>query len=207
MAWGAKALPGGGYWSMPKLTMPGALLVGDAGGMVDTVALKGVHHCIKSGILAAEAIYARAQARRDRLLAPTRSAIEESSVGKELYEVRNTRQPFQKGFIKGGAARQPRRSRPRASCPPGAVLAPQRRRARCSSATRKDALSQAGRQVHVRQAVVRLHHRQRDPRRRAEPHPRAEERPARGRRDVELDVPGRASTRSPTTRPRRATST
>ena len=30
VAWGAKALPGGGYWSMPKLTMPGALLVGDA---------------------------------------------------------------------------------------------------------------------------------------------------------------------------------
>src|ERR671932_878834 len=58
VAWGAKALPGGGYWSMPKLTMPGALLVGDAAGMVDTVSLKGVHHCIQSGKLAAEAIYA-----------------------------------------------------------------------------------------------------------------------------------------------------
>src|SRR5437588_4496833 len=57
IGWGAKPLPGGGYWSMPKLTMPGALLVGDAGGMVDTAALKGVHHCIKSGFLAAEAIY------------------------------------------------------------------------------------------------------------------------------------------------------
>ena len=45
VGWGAKALPGGGYWSMPKLTMPGALLVGDSAGMVDTVALKGVHHC------------------------------------------------------------------------------------------------------------------------------------------------------------------
>src|ERR1700727_2546109 len=53
VAWGAKALPGGGYWSMPKLSMPGALLVGDSGGMVDTMALKGVHHCIKSGKLAA----------------------------------------------------------------------------------------------------------------------------------------------------------
>ena len=42
---------------MPKLSMPGAVLVGDAGGMVDAAALKGVHHCIKSGILAAEAIY------------------------------------------------------------------------------------------------------------------------------------------------------
>src|SRR5215831_8459153 len=58
VAWGAKALPGGGYWSMPKLSMPGAVLVGDAGGMVDTAALKGVHHCIKSGMLAAESIYA-----------------------------------------------------------------------------------------------------------------------------------------------------
>ena len=36
VAWGAKALPGGGYWSMPKLSMPGAVLVGDSGGMVDT---------------------------------------------------------------------------------------------------------------------------------------------------------------------------
>src|ERR1700683_3680616 len=58
IAWGAKALPGGGWWSMPKLTMPGAVLVGDSGGMVDTVALKGVHHCIMSGKLAAETIYA-----------------------------------------------------------------------------------------------------------------------------------------------------
>ena len=63
VAWGAKALPGGGYWSMPKLSMPGALLVGDAGGMVDTAALKGVHHCIKSGKLAAEAIYQHAEER------------------------------------------------------------------------------------------------------------------------------------------------
>src|SRR5213079_96193 len=58
VGWGAKALPGGGYWSMPKLTMPGALLVGDSAGMVDTVALKGVHHSLRSGRLAAEAIYA-----------------------------------------------------------------------------------------------------------------------------------------------------
>src|ERR1700732_1416165 len=57
IAWSAKVLPGGGYWAMPKLSMPGALLVGDAGGMVDAAALKGVHHCIKSGMLAAEAIY------------------------------------------------------------------------------------------------------------------------------------------------------
>jgi electron-transferring-flavoprotein dehydrogenase len=100
LAWGAKAIPGGGYWSMPKLSMPGALLVGDAGGMVDTVALKGVHHCIKSGILAGEAIYAHLK--RGAALSSYEQAVEESSIGKELWLVRNTRQPFQRGFIQGG---------------------------------------------------------------------------------------------------------
>jgi len=101
VAWGAKALPGGGYWSMPKLTMPGALLVGDSGGMVDTVSLKGVHHCIRSGMQAAEAIYAALKAGSTDLT-PYEEAIEEGQVGTELYTVRNTRQPFSRGFIQGG---------------------------------------------------------------------------------------------------------
>ncbi len=99
IAWGAKALPGGGYWSMPKLSMPGAVLVGDSGGMVDTAALKGVHHCIKSGMLAADAIYKSLKG--EATLDSYEQAIDESSVGRELYQVRNTRQAFQKGFIKG----------------------------------------------------------------------------------------------------------
>jgi electron-transferring-flavoprotein dehydrogenase len=100
VAWGAKALPGGGYWSMPKLSMPGAVLVGDAGGMVDTVALKGVHHSIQSGKLAAEAIYN--SLKNAESLESYEQAVEDSSIGQELYQVRNARQPFQKGFIKGG---------------------------------------------------------------------------------------------------------
>src|SRR5437588_10641314 len=91
VAWGAKALPGGGYWSMPKLSMPGAVLVGDSAGMVDTVSLKGVHHCIQSGKLAAESIYA-ALKRGERSFESYEQVIEESSVGKELSEVRNARQ-------------------------------------------------------------------------------------------------------------------
>src|SRR5277367_1094480 len=101
VAWGAKALPGGGYWSMPKLTMPGALLVGDAAGMVDTVSLKGVHHSLMSGKLAAESIYA-ALVRGESTFESYEQTIEDSTVGKELYEVRNTRQPFQRGFLRGG---------------------------------------------------------------------------------------------------------
>jgi electron-transferring-flavoprotein dehydrogenase len=100
VAWGAKALPGGGYWSMPKLSMPGAVLVGDSAGMVDTVALKGVHHCILSGKLAAESIYA-ALKRGETSFESYEQAVESSTIGSELYQVRNTRQPFQRGFVLG----------------------------------------------------------------------------------------------------------
>ncbi|MCW2966918.1 MAG: electron transfer flavoprotein, partial [Solirubrobacteraceae bacterium] len=101
VAWGAKALPGGGYWSMPKLTMPGALLAGDSAGMVDTLALKGVHHCIQSGILAGEQIYKTLKTGGTDL-SGYEQAVEDSSIGKELYEVRNARQPLQKGMLLGG---------------------------------------------------------------------------------------------------------
>ncbi|TML00040.1 MAG: electron transfer flavoprotein [Actinobacteria bacterium] len=101
IAWGAKALPGGGYWSMPKLSMPGAVLVGDSGGMVDTMALKGVHHCIRSGMLAAESIYA-ALKRGESSFESYERAVEESAIARELWEVRNARQPLQKGLLLGG---------------------------------------------------------------------------------------------------------
>jgi electron-transferring-flavoprotein dehydrogenase len=101
VSWGAKAIPAGGYWTMPKLSMPGAVLVGDAAGMVNLAALKGVHYAIKAGMLAAEAIYEGLKADSNDFSA-YEQAVEDSIVGKDLYEQRNTRQPFQKGLIKGG---------------------------------------------------------------------------------------------------------
>ena len=68
--------------------------------MVDTAALKGVHHCVTSGKLAAESIYA-ALVRGDSNLTDYEDAIEHSGVGRELFAMRNARQPFQKGFLKG----------------------------------------------------------------------------------------------------------
>jgi electron-transferring-flavoprotein dehydrogenase len=100
VGWGAKALPGGGWFSMPRLSMPGALIAGDAGGLVDTVSLKGVHHAINSGCLAAEAIHA-ALARGEGSFDSYEEAVESSPPGRELYRVRNARQPFQKGFVRG----------------------------------------------------------------------------------------------------------
>ncbi|MGI8904702.1 MAG: 4Fe-4S dicluster domain-containing protein [Solirubrobacteraceae bacterium] len=101
IAWGAKAIPAGGYWAMPKLSMPGAVIVGDGGGMVNLAALKGVHYAIKSGILAAESIYAGLKGGGSRFESYER-AVEDSIIGSELWPVRNTRQPFAKGLITGG---------------------------------------------------------------------------------------------------------
>jgi electron-transferring-flavoprotein dehydrogenase len=100
VGWGAKALPGGGWWSMPKPSMPGAVIIGDAGGLVDTIALKGVHHAITSGMLAANTIY-EALRRGERSFEPYERALEQSASGEELHRVRNTRQPFQRGFLLG----------------------------------------------------------------------------------------------------------
>ncbi|MFN8174087.1 MAG: electron-transfer flavoprotein:ubiquinone oxidoreductase [Solirubrobacteraceae bacterium] len=100
VTWGAKAIPAGGYWAMPKLTAPGAVITGDAGGLVNLAALKGVHYAIQSGIYAAEAIYAQLTGRGE--LEAYEQRVEDSFIGSDLFEVRNTRQPFAKGLIKGG---------------------------------------------------------------------------------------------------------
>src|SRR5678815_2683614 len=56
VAYGAKAIPEGGFFSMPKLSAPGVLLCGDSGGFLNGARLKGVHLAIKSGMLAAETL-------------------------------------------------------------------------------------------------------------------------------------------------------
>jgi electron-transferring-flavoprotein dehydrogenase len=101
VAWGAKALPAGGYWAMPKLSMPGAVLVGDAAGIMNLASLKGVHYAIKSGVLAAESIYA-ALKRGESSFESYEQVVEDSIIGKDMWEQRNTRQPFQKGLLRGG---------------------------------------------------------------------------------------------------------
>jgi len=103
ISWGAKAIPAGGYWAMPKLSMPGAVLVGDAAGMVNLAALKGVHYAITAGMLAAEQIYAALKDGSNDF-SGYEAAVEDSVIKKDLYEQRNTRQPFQKGLLKGGPA-------------------------------------------------------------------------------------------------------
>ena len=47
----------GGYHAVPKLTFPGGVLVGCAAGFLNAVKIKGTHTAMKSGMLAADAIY------------------------------------------------------------------------------------------------------------------------------------------------------
>jgi len=102
VSWGAKAIPEGGYWAMPKLTAPGLALCGDGGGMVNVPRLKGIHYAIRSGILAAEAIYEALKSGSTNFKA-YEQRVEDSEIGEDLYESRNMKQPFGRGFFAGGA--------------------------------------------------------------------------------------------------------
>jgi electron-transferring-flavoprotein dehydrogenase len=101
VAWGAKAIPEGGYWAMPKLSAPGMVICGDGAGMVNVPILKGIHYAIHAGIMAAEEIV-RALKASSTNLQSYEQRVEESLIGKELYETRNMKQPFGKGFFIGG---------------------------------------------------------------------------------------------------------
>jgi electron-transferring-flavoprotein dehydrogenase len=108
VAWGAKTITEGGLLSLPsKLNAPGLLLVGEGAGLVNVPRLKGVHYAIESGRLAAEAAFAALQrgevAHRRGALDGYDASLRASYVWKELAEVRNMRQVFDKGFFMGGA--------------------------------------------------------------------------------------------------------
>src|SRR4029079_7619465 len=58
VAWGAKTIPSGGFFSMPRsLSVPGMVMAGDAANMVNIPTLKGGHYAIKAGMLAADTIF------------------------------------------------------------------------------------------------------------------------------------------------------
>ena len=103
VAWGAKTIPSGGYFAMPKrLAVPGMVVAGDAASMVNVPTLKGVHYAMHAGMYAAEAIVAALK--RDSVnFEAYDEKVHNSLIEKDLYESRNMRQPFSKGFFLGGA--------------------------------------------------------------------------------------------------------
>jgi electron-transferring-flavoprotein dehydrogenase len=111
LEWGAKTIPGGGFYSLPKrLHAPGLVICGDGAGMVNIPTLKGVHYAIESGRLAAEVTFgalkrggAASGAAPVTGLAEYDDRVRSSFIGRDLYEVRNMRQVFGRGFVLGGA--------------------------------------------------------------------------------------------------------
>jgi electron-transferring-flavoprotein dehydrogenase len=115
--YGAKTIAAGGYFAMPRMYGDGFLLVGDCAGFLNSQRLKGIHSAIKSGMLAAQAIF-------EALLAKDFSAgqlsryetlVNESWIIPELRKVRNFHAAFRNGrwlglfnaglqFVTGGRA-------------------------------------------------------------------------------------------------------
>jgi electron-transferring-flavoprotein dehydrogenase len=101
--YGAKALPEGGWWSMPRLSGDGFLLIGDSAGLLNSQRLKGIHLAMKSGMLAAETIFESLQAGgvTGERLSGYGQKVDESWIKEELWAVRNFHQSFDHGLLAG----------------------------------------------------------------------------------------------------------
>ena len=106
IAYGARAISEGGIQSIPKITFPGGVLVGDTAGFLNVPKIKGTHTAMKSGMIAAEAIFDALRAGSDVSSAVSeitdyRTRLEKSWLWDELHRVRNLRPSFRWGFWGG----------------------------------------------------------------------------------------------------------
>jgi electron-transferring-flavoprotein dehydrogenase len=103
LGYGAKAIPEGGFYAIPRLAVEGALIVGDSGGLLNPMRLKGIHLAMKSGMLAAEAIFdaLRRNELSDGVLPGYEESLKNSYIHRELYRVRNFHQAFEHGLWTG----------------------------------------------------------------------------------------------------------
>ena len=99
ISYGARALIEGGLQSLPKMYMPGALLVGCDAGTLNMPKIKGSHTAMKSGMIAAETIFSYIAEKRS--LSIFEDKFKKSWVYKELYEARNVKPSFKWGLILG----------------------------------------------------------------------------------------------------------
>jgi electron-transferring-flavoprotein dehydrogenase len=101
--YGAKALPEGGWHTIPRVYADGVLIAGDAGGFMNSMRLKGIHLAMRTGMLAAETAFdavKNGDVSAGRLRA-YEEKIAASEVRSELYPVRNVHQSFGYGFLPG----------------------------------------------------------------------------------------------------------
>ena len=101
--YGAKALPEGGWHTIPKVHLDGALIAGDAGGFLNSMRLKGIHLAMRTGMLAADAAFraVRSGDTSEGALKGYQDAIDAGDVRRELYPVRNVHQMFERHLVAG----------------------------------------------------------------------------------------------------------
>jgi len=101
--YGAKVIPEGGYFSVPKLVADGAIIVGDGAGLVDSVRMKGIHLSVQSGIAAGDALFDswRENNWSKKVLENYPKQFYKTSGWKQLKRVRNSRASFQYGMLPG----------------------------------------------------------------------------------------------------------
>ncbi len=103
IAYGARALNEGGFQSLPKLSFPGGVLIGDTAGFLNVPKVKGTHMAMKSGIVAADALFAHltfeGQTGTECIAYPEQ--LKQSWLWDELHTVRNIRPSFRWGLWGG----------------------------------------------------------------------------------------------------------
>ena len=103
IAYGARAINEGGFQSVPKLTFPGGLLVGDTAGFLNVPKIKGTHTAMKSGMTAAEALFDALADERVVEVKAYPERLRQTWLWDELYRVRNIRPSFRWGLWGGMA--------------------------------------------------------------------------------------------------------
>ncbi|PYR55677.1 MAG: electron transfer flavoprotein [Acidobacteria bacterium] len=101
--YGAKALPEGGWYTIPRCYANGALIVGDAAGFMNSMRLKGIHLAMRSGMHAADTAFDAVRAKDTSAvrLQSFEARINAGPIRRELYPVRNVHQAFGYGLLAG----------------------------------------------------------------------------------------------------------
>jgi electron-transferring-flavoprotein dehydrogenase len=101
ISYGARAISEGGMQSIPKLSFPGGLLIGDTAGFLNVPKIKGTHTAMKSGMIAAEALFDHQRSKQGKEVESYRQRLEKSWIWDELNKVRNIRPSFRWGIAGG----------------------------------------------------------------------------------------------------------
>jgi len=101
IAYGARTLVEGGLQSIPKLTFPGGLIIGDAAGFLNVAKIKGIHNAMKSGMVAAESLFPLLQNNSTNECVAYPDNLKKSWLWEDLYKVRNIRPALRAGLWPG----------------------------------------------------------------------------------------------------------